>query len=104
MLPCRDAAGHRADPRRNTLAHGKMDARCERAVGDLDQYRELPRKLQKFLAIHELVGESEHLVLEPVAPVAQSRFDVEQPRGSDAESALHPEVRKNGAKEKLVAK
>src|SRR3546814_10737189 len=32
MLPCRDAAAHRADPRRNTLAHGKMDARCERAV------------------------------------------------------------------------
>src|SRR3546814_9207259 len=50
MLPCRDAAAHRADPRRNTLAHGKMDARCERAVGDLDQHRALRGNFPQSLA------------------------------------------------------
>src|SRR3546814_10363800 len=57
MLPCRDAAAHRADPRRNTLAHGKMDARCERAVGDLDQHRALRGNFPQSLARLELVGE-----------------------------------------------
>src|SRR3546814_15961438 len=69
MLPCRDAAAHRADPRRNTLAHGKMDARCERAVGDLDQHRAPRGHFPQSLPRLALVGEREHLVLEPAAPV-----------------------------------
>src|SRR3546814_21030049 len=40
------------------------------------------------LARLELVGEREHLVLEPAAPVAQSRVDVEQARGRGAEPVM----------------
>src|SRR3546814_7758323 len=44
MLPCRDAAAHRADPRRNTLAHGKMDARCrsEEQTSELKSIMRIP--------------------------------------------------------------
>src|SRR3546814_4618895 len=61
-----------------------MDARCERAVGDLDQHRALRGNFPQSLARLELVGAREHLVLEPAAPVAQSRVDVEQARGRGA--------------------
>src|SRR3546814_3389448 len=65
-----------------------MDARCERAVGDLDQHRALRGNFPQSLARLELVGEREHLVLEPAAPVAQSRVDVEQARGRGAEPVM----------------
>src|SRR3546814_11353652 len=65
-----------------------MEARCERAVGDLDQHRALRGNFPQSLARLDLVGEREHLVLEPAAPVAQSRVDVEQARGRGAEPVM----------------